>query len=111
MPADSCIGFDGRLTAIAGEFVGRDRLEARPEVARRLRERGLLEREEAIESAVGFSERSGTVIEPLPSTQWFVRLSALAPELLKKLTGKNALKLRPRAYMRLLRNWLANAED
>lgn len=111
LEAVACIDFDGKLNAAALQFAGEDRLKARPAIVAYLHEQGLIEREEEITSAVGFSDRSGAVIEPLPSTQWFVRLSALAPELLKYLKQNKTFKLHPRAYTKLLKNWLLNMED
>ncbi len=75
LPAVRVIDFDGRMTENAGEFAGLDRYEARKRVLDRLREEGLLEKEEEHLHAVGRCYRCKTVIEPMISSQWFVRVS------------------------------------
>ena len=65
------IGEDGRMTAEAGPFAGRDRFAAREAIVERLEAEGLLERIEDHRHAVGHCSRCHTVVEPLVSTQWF----------------------------------------
>ena len=72
------IGFDGRMTDSAGPYAGMDRFEARERILEHLREHSLLMGERAHRHAVGHSERSGAVIEPQISTQWFVKTAPLA---------------------------------
>jgi valyl-tRNA synthetase len=74
----SVIDTAGRMTAETGEFAGFDRLQARKRVVQRLEEQGLLLDVKDHEHAVGHCQRCGTVIEPLLSTQWFVRVAPLA---------------------------------
>ncbi len=64
-----------RMNENAGEFKGLDRYEARKRIVERLREEGLLEKEEEHVHAVGKCYRCKTVIEPMVSEQWFVKVS------------------------------------
>ncbi len=64
-----------RMNDNAGEFAGLDRYEARKRIVERLKEEGLLEREEEHLHAVGRCYRCKTVIEPMVSPQWFVKVS------------------------------------
>ncbi len=64
-----------RMNENAGEFAGLDRYEARKRIIERLKKEGLLEREEEHLHAVGRCYRCKTVIEPMVSEQWFVKVS------------------------------------
>ena len=74
----SVVGTDGRMTAEAGRYAGLDRFECRRRIVEDLRALGLLEREEPYRHRVGVCYRCGTVVEPLVSRQWFVRIQPLA---------------------------------
>ena len=64
-----------RMNENAGEFVGLDRYEARKKIVERLKEEGLLEKEEEHIHSVGRCYRCKTVVEPMVSEQWFVKVS------------------------------------
>ena len=72
------IGQDGRMTAEAGAYAGLDRYACRQQVVADLQEQGLLEKVDDYRHAVGHCYRCGTVVEPLISKQWFVRMKPLA---------------------------------
>lgn len=74
------VDWDGAMTSEAGLYAGLDRDEARVTVAEHLEEDGYLVRTEAHIHNVGHSQRSGVVVEPLVSNQWFVDTDALAAE-------------------------------
>ena len=93
-----------------GKYEGLDRYEARRQIVADLRENGLLVREEAYRHAVSVSERSGDVIEPLLSLQWFVKMNPLAePALAAYHDGR--LKFVPERYGRTYETWLENIRD
>ena len=69
---------DGTLNENAGPFAGQDRFEARANLVRWLEERDLIEQVEDHEHAVGHAERSGTIVEPMLSEQWFVSTGGMA---------------------------------
>ena len=64
--------------AAAEVFVGLDRFEARKKVVEKLKEEGLLLKEEEYPTRLGFSQRTNAVVEPRISTQWFVKMKELA---------------------------------
>ena len=79
-PAEiAVIGFDGRMSADAGErYAGLSTAEARARILDDLRERGLLRGEQPYRHSVGHCNRCGTRVEPLVSLQWFCRMDELA---------------------------------
>jgi valyl-tRNA synthetase len=78
LPEISVIGFDGRMSAEAGEFAGLAVGEARQKVIDRLFSEQLLHGERPYEHEVGHCDRTGDRIEPLISLQWFMRMDELA---------------------------------
>src|SRR5438067_8904087 len=66
------------MTAEAGRYAGLDRFECRRRIVEDLRALGILEREEPYRHRVGVCYRCVTVVEPLASRQWFVRIEPLA---------------------------------
>ena len=74
----SAIGYDGRMTEIAGEFAGMTAAEARVAVRDALEASGALVSERPYEHEVGHCDRTGDTIEPLISLQWFMHMHELA---------------------------------
>ena len=83
LPARTVIGFDGRMTALAGEYAGLDRFEARRRIVEDMQALGLIDRIEPYRHAVGVCYRCKTVVEPLVSKQWYVRIKPLAEPAIK----------------------------
>ena len=101
---------DGRMTAAAGPFAGLDRFAAREALVARLESEGLLERVEDHEHAVGHCERCATVVEPLLSTQWFVRIKPLAePALAAVADGRT--RFVPESWTKIYNDWMTNIHD
>src|SRR2546429_2223399 len=78
LPQISVIGEDAKITSAGGPYSGLDRREARKRVLADLEAQGLLARTEPFTHNVGHCQRCHTVVEPLLSTQWFVRIQPLA---------------------------------
>jgi valyl-tRNA synthetase len=74
----SIIDEDAKITADGGPYQGLDRTEARKRVLEDLDAQGLLVRTESLKNNVGHCQRCYTVVEPLLSTQWFVKIKPLA---------------------------------
>ncbi|MDI3299145.1 MAG: valine--tRNA ligase [Bacillota bacterium] len=100
----------GHLTAEAGRFAGMERFEARRAVVEELRRQGFLVREEAYQQAVGRCYRCGTVVEPLISRQWFVRVAPLA-EKARQAVERGEVRLVPERFTRIFFNWLDGIHD
>ena len=78
LPSVAVIDEDGRMTTEAGPYAGQDRFKARKALVEQLQREGLLEKIDDHQHAVGHCDRCGTVVEPLVSTQWFVKIGPLA---------------------------------
>ncbi|MCL6520814.1 MAG: valine--tRNA ligase [Firmicutes bacterium] len=101
---------EGRLTAEAGRFAGMERFAAREAVVEELRRRGFLAGEERYEQAVGRCYRCGTVVEPLVSRQWFVRVGPLADKA-RRAVERGEVRFVPERFTRIFFNWLDGLHD
>ncbi|HZV01930.1 MAG TPA: valine--tRNA ligase [Planctomycetota bacterium] len=101
---------DGKISAAGGEFNGLDRFEARKQIVARLETMGLLEKTEQMTHEVPHCQRCGTVVEPLLSVQWFVRMKPLADRALKAHVEGDVL-WHPEARGNLYRRWLEEIRD
>ncbi|NJN30732.1 MAG: valine--tRNA ligase, partial [Synechococcales cyanobacterium RM1_1_8] len=88
-----------------------DRFEARKAVVKALEAAGNLVKIEDYSHSVPFSDRGKVPVEPLLSTQWFVKMTPLAEKALKKLDDHNDPNLIPDRWRKVYRNWLANLRD
>ncbi len=104
------IGFDGRMTDVAGPYAGLDRFEARERVLEHLRDQSLLVGERPHRHAVGHSERSGAIIEPQISTQWFVKTGPLAEASLAA-AEDGRVRFHPENQFKVFREWMTNIRD
>ncbi|MFL5808302.1 MAG: valine--tRNA ligase, partial [Flavisolibacter sp.] len=111
LPTIDTLNEDGTLSAAAEVFVGLDRFEARKKAIQKLKEDGLLEKEEDYQTRVGFSQRTNAVVEPRISTQWFVRMRTLADKALEAVnSGK--VKIHPEEkFIATYKYWLENVKD
>ncbi len=109
--ATSVIGFDAAMTdAVEPKFRGLDRFKARELAVTTLRERGALEKEEPHTLAQGTCYRCDTIVEPLLSLQWFVKMKTLAaPALEASRSGR--LRFTPERYQRTYDDWLERIRD
>ncbi len=113
LPMPSIIDFDARITGAdlpVGKYEGMERYEARKAIVEDLRAGGFLVKEDAYRHAVAVSERTGDVIEPLLSLQWFVKMRPLAEPALKAYHD-GRLQFVPERYGRTYEQWLENIRD
>jgi valyl-tRNA synthetase len=101
---------EGRMVNVPERFAGLDRFVAREEVVKALQEQGLLERVEDYRVPLGRCYRCDTVIEPLMSLQWFVRMKPLA-ELALQVIREGKIRYLPERFARLTMEWLENIKD
>ena len=78
LPMITIFNLDGTVNAEGGRFAGQDRFEARKQVKAAIAELGLARGSQAHTMALPRSQRSGAVVEPMLSTQWFVKMQPLA---------------------------------
>ncbi len=110
LPARTVIGFDGRMTELAGKYAGLDRFEARRRIVEDMQALGLIDRIEPYRHAVGLCYRCKTVVEPLISKQWYVRTKPLAEPAIKAVkTGR--IKIVPRGWSKTYYHWMENIRD
>ncbi|MBV9104857.1 MAG: valine--tRNA ligase [Verrucomicrobia bacterium] len=101
---------DGTLNALAGEgFDGMDRFDARKKAVEKLRDSGLLVREEEYQNNVGYSERGGVPIEPRLSEQWFLKYPRTEETLQAVSTGQ--IRFRPERWVKSFEHWIDNIQD
>ncbi len=107
-----CVVIDTKAHIVDGygKYSGMDRYEARKEMIKDLEEAGQLEKIEEIEHAVGYSERTKVVIEPLISKQWFVKMDEFAKMCIDAY-DKGEVKLIPDSLSKTYMNWLNNIRD
>jgi len=100
------IGFDGRMTAAAGErYAGLTAGEAHRLVVADLKERGLLREEQPWHHSVGHCSRSGNRVEPLVSLQWFCEMQELAaPAIAAVREGR--VRFVPKSRERIFFDWM-----
>jgi len=111
LPIIDTLNPDGTLSAAAEVFVGTDRFAARKAVVKALKEAGLVVKEEDHLTRLGYSQRTNAVVEPRISTQWFVRMKALAEPALKAVT-QGFIHIHPGdKFMATYKYWLENVED
>ncbi len=108
---EQIIDLDGRLMKIAGEFAGQKVHIARPNVVKKLEEKGLLTRiEKKHTHAVRICERTGVVLEPQLMEQWFVKMKPLTQKALKALDDKR-FSFVSKQFEKTFRYWMENPID
>lgn len=110
LPIIKVIGLDGTMTEAAGEFQGLDRYECREKVIATLEQQGLLAGSSSHVHSVGHCYRCQTVVEPMVSRQWFVRMKPLAEPAIKAVReGKT--RIIPKRFEKIYFHWLENIRD
>ncbi|MCE2672801.1 MAG: valine--tRNA ligase, partial [Microcystis sp. 53598_E5] len=105
------MNLDGSLNENAGIFVGQDRFVARKNVVKKLDEDGFLVKIEAYRHSVPYSDRGKVPVEPLLSTQWFVKIEPLATKALTCLDQENSPRFVPERWTKVYRDWLVKLKD
>jgi valyl-tRNA synthetase len=111
LPFINIMNKDGTLNENAGEFVGQDRFVARKNVVAKLDEGGFLVKIEPYKHNVPYSERGKVPVEPLLSTQWFVKIESLAQKALSCLDKDNSPRFVPDRWVKVYRDWLVKLKD
>ncbi len=101
---------DGTINDKVGMYVGEDRFEVRKKIEGELAAAGLLEKTEDYTNNVGYSERTGVVIEPKLSMQWFLSMEDLAKPATKAVM-EDEIKFVPEKYKNTYRHWMENIKD
>lgn len=104
------IGPNGEMTEACGKYAGMDRYECRKQIVADAEAAGWLVKIEPHKHNVGCCERCGTVIEPLISRQWYVKMKPLA-EPAAKVVADGTVKIVPERFTRVYQNWLEDIQD
>ena len=102
---------DGTMNELAGKYQGMDRFEARKAIVSDLKEIGRLIKIEKMIHSVGHSERTGVVVEPRLSTQWFVKMAPLAEKAIKNQESDDAVEFFPPRFNQTFLRWMENVHD
>ena len=102
-----CMNDDGTMNEMAGKYMGQDRFECRKNLINDLKEEGYFIKEEKMIHSVGHSERTGVVVEPRLSKQWFVKMDILAKQVLEN----DEYRFVPDRFKQTLEHWLTDIQD
>ncbi len=101
---------EGNLNEHGLHYAGKNRFEVRKALAKELEEKGLLLKAEDYVNKVGTSERTGAVIEPKVSVQWFLKMSEIAKPALDVVMN-DEIKFHPEKFKNTYRHWMDNIRD
>ncbi len=112
LPKIKCIELNGTMSENTGDYVGLDRFVAREKLITELKENELLLSVEEITHNAPFSERSGVLIEPMISKQWFVKMRPLADRVLENQNIKNSkVNFVPKRFEKIMNHWMEITYD
>ena len=101
---------DGTLNENGHQYAGMDRFAVRKQISKDLKAAGALVKEEDYTNKVGTSERTGAVIEPRISEQWFVRMQDLVKPALEAIES-GSIRLHPEKFLATYKHWIENIRD
>ncbi|MET0785933.1 MAG: valine--tRNA ligase, partial [Paenisporosarcina sp.] len=102
---------DGTMNKNAAQYEGQDRFACRKQIVADLQEAGILFKIEEHAHSVGHSERSGAVVEPYLSTQWFVNMQPLADSAIQLQQGEDKVQFVPERFENTYMRWMENIRD
>ena len=102
---------DASLNDICLHYSGMDRFDAREKIIDELDSLGLFVKKENITHNVGVSERTGSVIEPKFSHQWFLKMEDLVKPAINSVLKSENIKFFPKKFDNTFRNWMENIRD
>lgn len=101
---------DGSMNGQAGQYAGMDRFDARNRIIADLKEQGLLEKIEDYPLVVGKCYRCKTVVEPIVSLQWFVKMKPLAEPAIEAVRA-HRVRIVPEMWEKVYFEWMENIKD
>lgn len=104
------IGPDGRMTALAGKYAGLKVLEARRRIAEDMQTIGILIKTEPYRHNIAVCYRCGTVLEPILSKQWFLKMETLAKKAVAAVKTKR-VTFHPERWEKVYFDWLEHVRD
>ncbi len=110
LPMINIMTKDAHMNEEAGKYAGMDRFECRKAIWADMKEAGLVIKEEPYQMSIPHSQRSGEVIEPMISQQWFVKMESIAAPALEAVRS-GEIKIIPEHFTKVYYNWLENIQD
>jgi valyl-tRNA synthetase len=110
LPLINILNNDATMNENAGLYKGLDRFEARQRVVEDLEKEGLLDKIENYSHAIGHCQRCQTIIEPVASKQWFVKMEPLAKPAIEAIKD-GRIKIIPDRFFKVYLNWMENIRD
>lgn len=110
LPVISVLDTAARINAQGGPYAGMDRFECRKRLWEDMREANLVIKEDPYLLKVPRSQRGGEIVEPMISTQWFVRIQPLADKALTAVR-QGDIRIVPERFTKVYYNWLENIND
>lgn len=111
LPMINMMNNDGTINENGGKYEGLDRFEARKQIVADLKELGQLVDIKPVRHEVGHSERTGVVVEPRLSTQWFVKMDELAKNAIANQATEDAVEFYPPRFNDTFMQWMENVHD
>ena len=111
LPMINMMNNDGTINENGGKYEGLDRFEARKKIVADLKELGQLVDVKPVRHEVGHSERTGVVVEPRLSTQWFVKMDELAKNAIANQATEDAVEFYPPRFNDTFMQWMENVHD
>ncbi|MBF2016424.1 MAG: valine--tRNA ligase [Rivularia sp. T60_A2020_040] len=111
LPFINIMNKDGTMNENAGDFQGQDRFVARKNVIAKLEADGVLVKIEDYKHSVPYSERGKVPVEPLLSTQWFVKIRPMADQALEFFNEKQSPEFYPERWGKVYKDWLVKLKD
>jgi valyl-tRNA synthetase len=110
LPLVNVLNRDATLNENAGPYAGLDRFEARERLWADMAAAGMTIKVETIMHAVPRSQRGGEIVEPMISTQWFLRIKPLAEKAIAAVR-EGKIKIVPERFEKIYYHWMENIED
>ena len=112
LPRIICMNKDATMNHEAGIYEGLTREEARVKLVKDLKEQDLLIKVEKMVHSVGHSERTGVMVEPMLSKQWFVKMDSLAKNVLNNQKDKDKkVNFVPKRFEKVMNHWMEISYD
>ena len=112
LPRVKVMNPDGTMNELAGKYNGMDRFDCREQLVDDLEASGILISVEPIVHSVGHSERTGVMVEPYLSKQWFVKMDELAKNVLENQKDDDKkVNFYPQRFEKILNHWMEDCHD
>lgn len=106
-----CMNLDGTMNEMTNEFNGLDRFVCREAYINKLTEMDLVVKIDDHEQNIGHSERTGVVVEPILSKQWYVKMDALAKRAIENQQSEEKIDFFPERFEGTFLSWMENIQD